>query len=182
MHLEYSHCKTIKVQCQNVFICWVRVCKIMSVQYHKGLQLLHFVLRHTLMVQYQLVGSCAFACVQLCFCGQRMKLRMLSELPETRWVRQGKYVAKQCTVQIVTAKRARYSCQQIATAELIIAKLPQYNTISYGLYFFWRLALQNTYGRLMVHGQPVCSCCPCVCNCALNLWAVNALRIWSQLA
>ena len=63
-------------------------------------------------------------------------LRILSELPETRWVRQGRYVAKQCTVQIVTAKRARYSCQQIATAELIIAKLPQYNTISYGLYFF----------------------------------------------
>ena len=65
-----------------------------------------------------------------------MQLRILLELPESRLVRQGRYVTKQCTVEIVTAKRARYSCQQIATAELIIAKLPQYNTISYGLYFF----------------------------------------------
>jgi hypothetical protein len=37
-------------------------------------------------------------------------------------VHQGRCITKQFTVEFVTAKQARYSSQQIAAAELIIAK------------------------------------------------------------
>ena len=118
--------KTIKVQCQKVCNCWVHDCKTISVQYHVDLQLLHFVLQNTLMVQYQLVGSCVFACVKLCIYGQWMHLEYCQSC-QSRLVHQGRCITKQFTVEFVTAKQARYSSQQIATAELIIAKLPQYN-------------------------------------------------------
>ena len=68
---------------------------------------------------------------QLCFCLCKAvhlwaanALRILSELPESLGRR---CITKQFTVEFVTAKQARSSSQQIATAELIIAKLPQYN-------------------------------------------------------
>ena len=79
------------------------------------------------MVQYQLVGSCVFACVKLCIYGQRMHLEYCQSC-QSRLVHQGRCRTKQFTVEFVAAKQARSSSQQIATAELIIAKLPQYNT------------------------------------------------------
>jgi hypothetical protein len=45
-------------------------------------------------------------------------------------------ITKHFTVEFVTAKQARYSSQQIATAELIIAKLPQYNTTWFTFFAF----------------------------------------------
>ena len=42
---------------------------------------------------------------------------------QSRLVHQGRCITKQFTVEFVIAKQARYSSQQIATAELIIAKL-----------------------------------------------------------
>ena len=51
-------------------------------------------------------------------------------------VHQGRCITKQFTVEFVTAKQARYSSQQIAAAELIIAKLPQYNTTWFTFFAF----------------------------------------------
>jgi hypothetical protein len=51
-------------------------------------------------------------------------------------VHQGRCITKQFTVEFVAAKQARYSSQQIATAELIIAKLPQHNTTWFTFFAF----------------------------------------------
>ena len=100
-----------------------------------GLQLLHFVLQNTLMVQYQLVGSCVFACVKLCIYGQWMHLEYCQSC-QSGLVHQGRCITKQFTVEFVTAKQARHSSQQIAAAELIIANLPQYNTTWFTFFAF----------------------------------------------
>ena len=168
MHLEYSHCKTIKVQCQKIFNCWVRVWKIVSVQYHVGLQLLQLFLRHALMVQYQLVGSCVFACVKLCVYGQWMYLEYCRSCQRVAWA-----IKEGTSPNCLPLKLLLQSKQRT-----VPNKLQLLGTTPHSLYFL-HLALQNTYGRRMVHYQLVCS--HCLYNCAVNLWAVNALRIWSQL-
>ena len=172
--------KTIKVQCQKVCNCWVHDCKTISVQYHVGLQLLHFVLQNTLMVQYQLGGSCVFACVKLCIYGQWMHLEYCQSC-QSRLVHQERCITKQFTVEFVTAKQARYSSQQIAIAELIIAKLPQYNTTWFTFCAFGTAKQCKTRMVAAWYITNPFAVAVCLYNCAFNLWAANALRIWSQL-
>ena len=63
--------KTFKVQCQNKFVtAEFMIAKQFQYCTTWACSCLHFVLQNTLMVQYQLVGSCVFACVKLCIYGQ----------------------------------------------------------------------------------------------------------------
>ena len=96
---------------------------------------------------------------------------------QSRLVHQGRCITKQFTVEFVTAKQARYSSQQIATAELIIAKLPQYNTAWFTFFAFGTAKTRMVAAWYITNPFAVVAFAVCLYNCAFNLWAANALRI-----
>ena len=156
------YCKTRMVQYQLVGSCCFCLCKpvhvwVVNAQNNQGtvpksLQLLSSWLQNNFSTVPRRLAVAAFRSAkhahgtvpagwQLCFCLCKAvhfwavnALRILSELPES--LGPSRKVHNQTVYSWICYCKARYGSQQIATAELIIAKLPQYNTTWFTFFAF----------------------------------------------
>ena len=151
--------KTIKVQCQKVCNCWVHDCKTISLQYHVGLQLLHFVLQNTLMVQYQLVGSCCFCLCKIVHLWAANALRI--------WSRSREAHNRTVCSWVPYCETSKLQCQTVCSCWI-----HNCNTISSEHHMLYSSC--TWYCKTsMVQYQLVGSCCFCLCK-PVHVWVVNA--------